>query len=265
MSTAQDIIQLSQVDDYNFEIVAALADCLHNSYRLVRYFPEVYAVSINRLQSLYCKLRKSAANLVESIFHRSKEMIWNALELLRSVSAISVGEDNPLLDKLAVTFGPRMEDILCRVIMFEARVRARLLWGYTVLLVRCSARHELLPRVISELLLIMNNLTDYEPICESVGALVYILKETQQSQHVFNRLLKNCNHVIQGIFRLEYLSLLTNTLILAEHCNNRLKYEISLRALEISRSFQQPYTRMVILKRSLRNLNQISKHYPHKR
>jgi|JI9StandDraft_2_1071091.scaffolds.fasta_scaffold666281_1 hypothetical protein len=60
--------------------------------------------------------------------------------------------------------------------MFEARVRSRLLYGFAVLLVRCPAKYELLPRLINELQLIMNNLADYEPICESVGALLFILK-----------------------------------------------------------------------------------------
>lgn len=95
--------------------------------------------------------------------------------------------------------------------------------------------------------------------------MLYILTETKQSQHVFNRLLKNCHFLVQSMFRLEYLPLLTTIVVLAEHCNNRLKYEISLRALEASRTFQQQYTRLVIMKCCLRNLYQISKQYPAKR
>lgn len=88
-------------------------------------------------------------------------MTWNSLEALRSVAAFAEDNDFVLIDKVATSFSARMEEVLCRIVMFEARVRARLLYGYTVLIVRCTSKHDLLPRVINELLLIANSLTDY--------------------------------------------------------------------------------------------------------
>ena len=144
---------------------------------------------------------------------------------------------------------------------FEARLRIRLLAGFCRLIVRTKViTIEFITRLEDSIVEVISKISESECLVDGIWCISILLWQIPHPPYVYNRLLKACcDGLIQASFRREYLEVVVEVLTLNSSANNRLKYETSLRYLDISRVFQSQYTRLVVMKLCIKNLLQISK------